>query len=122
MRIVEFSNSSLNSVNIWRASRGMMPIAAIDMPTRCFMIPGVAVAGLRHVEGNVVIMDSFITNPWVSASTRNKAADQLFEHVIAFAGDKRILGFTTDNNTLERAIKHGFVPSPYTLLSYSKGQ
>lgn len=110
------------SVNKWLTARRAPTVLAKDLPSISFIIPGVAVAGIRCCEGRVGIFDSLVTNPIVTAKTRQRALNTLFKFIMAYPDFDRILGFTTDSNSLVRALKHGFKQLPYAVLSYSKEQ
>jgi hypothetical protein len=63
------------------------------------------------------MFDSLITNPGCDARTRDECLDFLFKGLIQKAKDiniKQIFGFTLDDNTVERSIKHGFKKQPFT--------
>lgn len=113
-------NSDVVSINKWLTRRRAPTVKASDLPTITYIIPGVAAAGIRQCEGKVGIFDSLVTNPLVSVYTRQKALDTLFRIVMVHPAFERILGFTVDEYTLLRAVKHGFRQLPYTVLSYSK--
>jgi hypothetical protein len=82
----------------------------------------VAAGFLRKVEGSkkTVILDSLITNKHIDADIRDKALQDLVHRLITWAiehGISNILAFSTDENTLMRAKRFGFVELPHQLIS-----
>lgn len=103
------NNNDYNSVQKWLHLQGHKPID--HMPFITYVIPGVCVGALRHMEGDYCLMDSVVTNPYVSAATRDKALDIMFEKLITVATEsqyKCIMGITTIESMHMRAIAHGF--------------
>lgn len=67
---------------------------------------------LLKIEGNSMMVESYITNPDYSPTLRDEALDALTHHIVESAKlmkIKRLIAFTEDNNTLLRAQRHGFV-------------
>lgn len=119
MIIRKLKPSDLGSINKWLKQWKHAEVQWADMPEQSLIIPGVASASLRRCEGQVGIVDSIVTNPWASSLTRNAALNKLFK-VITESDCKRLIGFSTDKHTLERAVKHGFKASPYITMCFSK--
>ena len=75
---------------------------------------------LRRCEGNYGIIDSMITNPECSPEVRNKALNILTKRLVIAAEDlkvRKLLAYTTDKNTLERALSHGFVQLDHAVVA-----
>jgi hypothetical protein len=79
----------------------------------------VACGFIREAEGNVGIWDGLITDPSALPGIRNLCLDQLLIYLVRRAklnGRTRILAWTLDSNTLERAKKIGFKPISAQIL------
>ena len=109
----------MTSINKWLAKQGHPCVDSSDIPKQSYTIPGVAFCAVRAVEGGIGILDSVVTNPHVSSQKRNEALDALFRHVLTLPF-KAVIGFSIDKHTQERAIRHGFAASPYSLFSYRR--
>lgn len=75
----------------------------------------VAIGFLRQVEGGLLMMDSFITNPSQPPEIRDKAMNKLGYRMIATAKRLKstgIIAFSSCDNTLKRAKRNGFVRLP----------
>lgn len=81
----------------------------------------IAIAFLRQVEGGYVHFDSLISNPDIkSPEIRNKSLDFLTAKMIETAKRlklKGIFAYSTDNNIIIRAQKHGFTLMQDTLFA-----
>lgn len=120
MIVRALQHSDLSSLNKWLKKRAHPQVQWSDMPEYSFIIPGVASASLRRCEGEVGILDSIVTNPYTSALIRNAALNQLFKACLGISSFKRIIGFTVDAHTHERALKHGFRQLPHSVYSLIK--
>lgn len=116
MIVDEFYVTDLNSVNKWLAKRDEPVVELRDLPITGFIIRGICAAFLRRCEGNALIFDSLVTNPYASPETRDRALDDMFVHIVRRAKGKRLLGFTRDINTRLRAEKHGFKEATYSVM------
>ena len=79
----------------------------------------VAVAFLRKMEGNHALLDGIASNPDATSEERHQAIDMVMESVVNTAKElkiKSILGYTRDESTFLRSIRHGFVQSPHAVL------
>lgn len=120
MKVRLFKASDLHSVNKWRMKRNLWPVPGSELPRLGYMIPGVAAAFLRRVEGGYALMDSLVTNPHVSSNTRHKALESLYDIILQEPSIKGIIGFTVDESTLMRAKARGFKQLQHTVLTYTK--
>lgn len=119
MTIRKMQHCDLRSVNAWLRKHGRLE-ANSECCELSYIIPGVASVQLLRAEHGVAIMDSLCTNPLVSASTRNKALNQLFTFIKQKSvelGYNRLLGFTTSESTLNRAMQHGWQVQSHILLT-----
>ena len=116
MNIRHFKASDLPHLNRWLKRNSHQQQSLSALPHTGYIIPGVACAFVRGVEGGTAILDSVATNSLVSAELRNKALDALFVHCLKLPVDGWV-GFTLDANTQMRAERHGFTVSNYTLLT-----
>lgn len=110
------SHSDLPELQTWLIARKLNPVPASELPALGFVVPGVACAFVRAIEGNYCLMDSLASNPAASAETRNAALEMLFNAVLAGAQGRAILGITVDDGTLVRAQAFGFKKSDHVLL------
>lgn len=117
MQVRPFNAKDMPTLHKWCYKRG------VDLKTEPahigFIVPGVAIGFLIETNAEVGILDSLITNPYVSAKSRDSAMYSIFEYGIKLAeakGIKSLIGFTIDDNTLKRAETFGFVAFPHKLL------
>ena len=71
----------------------------------------VAAMFIRKVEGRALMVDSTITNIANTPIDRNEAMEMLTRAVDRYAQDNgitKLIAFSEDNNTIERATKHGY--------------
>lgn len=122
MRIREWSISDIDHINNWLLGRDLAPIDPEDLPPRGWIVIDgrrpVGAVFLRLCEGGYGIMDSMINDPEQSPEKRHLINDRLFARIRTFAVQnelKGIFGTTLDKGTLERALRHNFIPSPQTL-------
>jgi hypothetical protein len=118
MQVRRQSPSDMSSINKWIKARGLNLIS--EQSYHSFIIPGVAAGQFLMVEGKMMIFDGLITNPHVSAPTRNKALNSLVSHMIQFSVEQgvAILAVSTDTSTVSRAKAFGFVQQPHVVLTY----
>lgn len=80
----------------------------------------VAAGFLRKVEGGVCLIDSLISNPFESSIDRHNAIDAIVDALIDAAkinNSDKILAYSLDTGTLERASRHGFVKLPHSVIA-----
>ncbi len=114
-----YNQRDIVSINKWLTKQGSPTVQLSDIPRLGLIIPGVAFCAVRAVEGDIGILDSVVTNPHVSSLKRNDALDKLFKYVMEMPF-KSLLGFSIDESTQARALRHGFNQIPYALFSYSR--
>ena len=115
---------SLETINGWRKNHGLELLEAWELPIIGFMafyddIP-VAAAFLRQCEGGLGIMDSLISDPEVMGAIRHVALDRLFQKIIERGTDiglKAIIGYTVDDSTHSRSVRHGFKQLPHAVMT-----
>jgi len=110
--------SDIRAIKRWLQLRGHPPIA--ELPSYYVVVPGVAALGIWTISRRAVLLDSLVSNPHVTGLTRNRVIDELVTRVledIEASGFKRIIALSEDENTINRAIKHGFEKLPHTVLS-----
>ena len=79
----------------------------------------IAVAFLRMVEGGYAHFDGLVTNPDAPSDLRHSAIDLLSAQTIELAKELKLKGLiahSTDENTLTRSAKHGFIKSDAVLV------
>ncbi len=79
----------------------------------------VAVAFLRRVEGGFGMVDGLTSNPEASSEQRHLGLDLVIYHILSVgkaSGIMHICSITQDENTLMRAIRHGFVKFPHAVV------
>jgi len=80
----------------------------------------VAAGFVRNVEGGFGFIDSYITNVLAPPSIRDEALSRLTTKllkVVKHSGVTKLIGFTTDNHTLLRSLRHGFSQQDYNLIT-----
>ena len=78
----------------------------------------IAAGFLRKCEGNIGILDSYISSPGEPPELRNKALDIITKRLIDAAnkvGISKLLAFSTDQNTIYRSVQHGFEAIPHVV-------
>lgn len=120
---VTYQAEHFTLINEWLAARGLESVPASEIPKDGVMIYGRAgfVAGgfLRQCEGGIALVDSYITNPAADADTRNAALDRMTGELLKLAKDHgytRIIAYSADSHTIERAVRHGFSVIDQALL------
>lgn len=79
----------------------------------------IAAGFLRLCEGNHGLLDSYITNPTMPPSVRDQAMDMIMKRLLERAKKleiKEVFGFCMDDNTISRAIRHGFAITQHKML------
>lgn len=120
MNIRKTNSKDKHSINKWLKLRNQE--LKTQLPCLSFIVPGVAAGSVRLVEGGYGILESLVTNPYVSGITRNKAIDALVSFLLIEAKScniKNIMAFSTNESVLNRSLKHGFNPLNHTIISRS---
>jgi hypothetical protein len=123
MQVRDFKDSELLQLNHWLAKHRQAPIPKDAVPKLTFIVPGVAIASIRLIEGGAAFMDNLVTNPHASSSTRHNALNALYSHIKLKTEQlniKRLFGMTVDAGSHSRAIEQGFKPMPHACLVYTK--
>ena len=122
MELREYLREDFDDLNEWRWDRGMDIVTEEEIPSLGFtVIDGpmkIAIGFLRDAEG-IGIIDSVVTNPTIEGWIRHVALDRLFARLLEVAKSKnmfQVIGFSVDEHTLDRAMKHGFKKSNHTLM------
>lgn len=79
----------------------------------------IAAGFLRKCEGEMGIIDSFITSPGEPPELRNKALDILTKRLVHTAnklGISKLLAFSLDQNTIMRGLRHGFEATTHVII------
>lgn len=115
MECVPYSVRYQAQVVSWLSKRGLEERLAYDLPATGFMVfkdgHGVATGFIRRIEGDMGMVDGYLTNPDAHWEDRDKALDLLTKAIIDKAIElkmKSILAFTKDFNTLTRSLRHGY--------------
>lgn len=123
MKIIKYTKQYKKEIEHWLALRNLPLTGAEDLPKIGLMVTHderlVACGFLRKCEGKYLLLDSYCTNPQVSAELRNQALDILTESLILLAKSqdcKQILAYTQDQNTIKRATKHGMTATSHHVL------
>jgi hypothetical protein len=118
----------LELVQAWLKKRGLPETEGKDLPQLGIVVLAphpIAVGFLRVSEGQVGMLDSYVTDPDALPWVRNQALELLTRALIDIAkthGFSRIFAFSVDKNTLVRAETHGFVKTPYTVMGLTLSQ
>lgn len=79
----------------------------------------VAAGFLRTVEGNLGIIDSYITNPNIDSKTRHLALNTITDYIFRYCRSSHIEGlavFTSSEGIIERCLNNGFSVSKDVML------
>lgn len=114
----------LSHINKWLKERARPEVDPYDVPDVGFVANyknrPIAAGFLRQIEGQNAVFDSLVSNPGATAEFRHIGLDLIFEAIIASARKRdihQILGFSIDEGTLKRALRHNFVKLPHTVMS-----
>lgn len=109
------SEKHLFILHKWLDIRGMARSFTNALPKLGFIgfegTTPIVAAFLRHIEPDMAMFDSLITNPETEAPLRNEAIDEITKyilHEVVPSYISKIIGFTSDKHTEERAWKYGF--------------
>lgn len=72
---------------------------------------------LREVERGPYLFDGLISNPKLKTEQRAAGMALLWPAITALAGPNGLIGFTTDNQTYNRAVEAGFTVTAHTVLT-----
>lgn len=107
----------------WLEIRGLRISMIEELPKTGYITSGalgpIAAGFIRMVEGGFGILDSLITNPQATPQDRDAAIDLVVENLILKAKELKLsalIATTSDNHTLLRSSKHGFVQLPHTAI------
>lgn len=89
---------------------GADPAIAYEAPANGYIVIDefnypVAAGFIRKCEGNIALLDGFVTNPCHNTLVRDKALDLLIKRLTKRAKGRKILAFTTDGCIIAKAIK-----------------
>lgn len=117
-------DQDLHHINTWLRDRKHPEIDPYDIPeigyVANFKNRPIACGFLRALEGEDAMFDGLASNPIATSEFRHIALDMVMNAIIDKAKSKgigKILGFTVDVGTLERAIRHNFVKLPHTFVT-----
>jgi len=113
----------------WLKFRGLDPAMAEDLAKTGFVAfkdnLAIAAGFLRMCEGSLAMIDGLVSNPYAPGVARHHALDEIIDELIFCArerGVKRILAYSVDNGTINRAQDHGFMSLPQVLLGLELGE
>lgn len=75
---------------------------------------------LREVEGGTYLFDSLISNPKLNSKQRAEGMAMLWKAVLDAAGGCSVLGFTINEQTMQRAEDAGFKRLPHVVYSLTR--
>ena len=103
----------------WLKLHNKKVINGAPLAQTAFVVPGVAYATLRYIDGGGYIMEGLITNPLCSSATRNSALNSLYAAITKSYSP--LLAWSEDAGAIQRAISVGFKPlSGQLLLVYNR--
>ncbi len=126
MLIREFKDTDLKHINDFFVKRETKAIELGVLPQHGLIAfeAGIPIAAgfLRCVEGQMAMLDSYITDPLADAALRDIALGRLTAKLIKLAkanNINKLMAFSVDKNTLLRACNHGFsvFPHVFTMLN-----
>lgn len=123
--LTEYSeDQDLVHINKWLKERKHPEVDPYDVPSIGYVANyktrPIAAGFLRLVEGENGWFDSLVSNPIATQEFRHIALDMVIEALIKQAKSKgisKIIGYSVDGGTLERALRHNFVKLPHTVIS-----
>lgn len=111
MRLFSY-HKDLDEVNSWLKAHNQKLFGYRDkLPKIGMIVPEVAVGFLCQTDGNVGILDPFISNPKATSLDRHKALNQIADWCLVKAKDlgfKRCIMMSFEENILKRAENLGF--------------
>lgn len=124
MHVRKFNHSKdVSILKEWISKRDISTEFTDSIPELGFMVyeqdEKIAAGFIRLCEGGYGIIEGFTSNPNKSPSIRNEALDLLLNHMLLSSKSinlKILWGYTTDKNTKERSMRHGFVCLPHTIV------
>jgi len=124
MKLIRFTHKHISYVEEMLELRDMDKAILKDLPQIgyiCFhhAVP-IAIGFIRRVEGPYVMLDSYMTNPMFAPELRNTALDKITESLLYYAKKNnviKVLAFSLDANTIQRALRHGFVQHSHVFTS-----
>ncbi len=112
------------SLRAWLKARSLEDYVLSDLPQVGYVVSNMgeltAAGFLRICEGATGLIDSVITNPSASGNNRHKAMDLLTITLLERAAGmhlKRVIAFSTDQNTLIRGQRLGFSLLPHQVIA-----
>jgi hypothetical protein len=107
----------------WLGQRAMPLTYIQDLPDLGWIVfegsEAISAGFIRQMEGSMVMIDNFISNPLANPLSRNLALDLITEEIIEEAkrmGKSSLIAFTKDAHTLERSARHGFSCAPHAMI------
>ncbi len=122
------ADRDIKHINEFFRKRETSSILSSDLPQHGLIAfeagAPIAAGFLRLVEGNLAMLDSYVTDPSVDPVLRDSALDRLTTKLVKIAkanNIKLLMAFSSDINTLHRTQRHGFttLPHVFTMLSFS---
>ena len=77
-----------------------------------------AMGFLREVEGGSYMFDSLISDPSLNSEQRHEAQRLLWSAIIEASAGHQLFGYAENTGTIDRALSHGFISVPHTILVY----
>jgi hypothetical protein len=106
----------------WLSFYDMEPIEAAHLPPTGFVVEGLAMGFLYKSDSKAAQIETLISNGYAPREARDAATDLVVEAIIAEArasGFLVLLGITSLDAVVQRALKHGFAldEKPYRIVS-----
>lgn len=114
MTVRPFRPSDLKSVNKWLTRHGHPKTQPSDIPSKGFIVPGVAVGFVRDCETGVGMIDSYVTNSLCSRETRHSALEAVTKKILE-QPFKYFITMTADDGLVSRFKNHGLTGLPQYL-------
>lgn len=117
MKVRTLRKSDIPAIKRW------LKTEEFELPRINFVVPGVAHAGLRCIDGGWALLDAMVTNPLCSSATRNAALEAIYGSIFnyaKYAAPKGLIGFTLDAGAQSRAKRAGFKELLHTVLVYKE--
>ncbi len=110
MRHIEASD--FFELAIWWRTHEKTPLKEEQRPEHGIIVPGVAAGFIYLTDGDLAILEHYVTNPLASSEDRHEALDEITKGLTVIAkraGKGRVVASVQDAGFLDRSVRdHGF--------------
>jgi hypothetical protein len=119
---IYFKPLDMFSLGEMLVKRNMDPALVITLPQAGFVVKAgekkIAYAFLRKCEGDIFMVEGYITDPDCEACDRNSALDLLTTTIDEYAAktNSKLICFTSQDSIISRAVSRGYKISSNIIL------